>query len=208
MPLFTHKTVRLAAILLAFLLSTGCAAVRYVNVQYDKTTKVSRITQLDTVQQNKVDALEKAVLSLADNIDPQEAKYVAYEGVVHSMVLANQYELVSSPLWQNVLVNYGFRENGLCWQWTRDMGKQLGKKTLKTLDFHHAVAFRGNPWKEHSTLVVTAKGEMVPDGIVLDPWRDSGVLYWNFVPKDTKYPWVLFVDVKPVEPTEPESAKP
>ena len=185
---------RISLILAAFLISTGCASVHYDNVEYDDIKKVTRITQADPAQTEKIKALEQAILSLADNIDPKEAEYVAYEGVMYPMVLANQYRLVSSPLWQNVLVNYGYRENGLCWQWTRDMGKQLGKTPLKTLDFHHAVAFRGNAWKEHNTLVVSAKGKTVKDGIVLDPWRNSGILYWNFVPKDTKYPWVLFVE--------------
>ncbi len=188
------RIIQFGLVLATFLLATGCASVHYDNVEFDDTKKVTRIIKIDLVQQEKIEALEKAILSLADNIDPQEAQFVAYEGIAYPMVLANQYDLVSSPLWQNVLVNYGYREAGLCWQWTRDMGKQLGKKPLKTLSFHHAVAFRGNPWKEHNTLVVTAKGEQVKTGIVLDPWRHSGILYWNFVPKDTQYPWVLFVE--------------
>ncbi len=183
-----------ALLLASFLLSTGCASVHYDHVKYDDTQKVTQITKADPIQAEKIAALKTAILSLSDNIDPEEAQYVAHEGVAYPMVLANQYDLVSSPLWQNVLVNYGYREAGLCWQWTRDMGKQLGKAPLKTLSFHHAVSFRGNPWKEHNTLVVSAKGRPVKEGIVLDPWRDSGILYWNFVPKDTKYPWVLFVE--------------
>jgi hypothetical protein len=36
--------------------------------------------------------------------------------------------------------------------------------------------------------VVTAKGKDFFEGIVLDPWRDSGRLYWISV-KEDKYHW-------------------
>jgi hypothetical protein len=168
--------------------------VQYKGVKYDTKKKVTMVSAITSGEQHKILALKQAILSLGPNIDPQEAHFVAREGVMYPMVLSNRYRLMTPPLWQNVLVNYGYRKNGLCWQWTRDMGKQLGKKPLKTLDFHHAVAFRRNYWKEHSTLVVSAKGRKVQEGIVLDPWRNSGNLYWNFVKRDTKYPWVKFTN--------------
>ena len=178
----------------SLLLLSACTSVRYKDVAYDSKRKVTTVSAITSAEQNKILALKKALMSLGPHIDPQEASFVAREAVMYPMVLANQYQLVSPPLLQNVLVNYGYRKNGLCWQWTRDMGKQLGKKPLKTLDFHHAVAFRRNYWKEHNTLVVSAKGKNVADGIVLDPWRNSGNLYWNFVKRDSKYPWVKFTD--------------
>jgi len=73
------------------------------------------------------------------------------------------------------------------------MGKQINRP-MKSLQFFHGVAFRRNYWKEHSTLVVAAKGKGVPDGIVLDPWRFSGELFWSHVKDDKKYPWVQFTN--------------
>jgi len=73
------------------------------------------------------------------------------------------------------------------------MGKQINRP-MKSLHFFHGVAFRRNYWREHSTLVVAARDKGVPDGIVLDPWRNSGDLYWNHVKDDTKYPWVQFTN--------------
>jgi uncharacterized protein YceK len=190
-----YKNINKMVLLLSILLLlSACSSVRYKDVGYDTKRKITTVSAITSAEQSKISALKKAIMSLGSHIDPQEAHFVAREGVMYPMVLSNQYGLVSPPLLQNVLVNYGYRKNGLCWQWTRDMGKQLGKKPLKTLDFHHAVAFRRNYWKEHSTLVVTAKGKTVPDGIVLDPWRNSGNLYWNFVQRDAKYPWVKFTN--------------
>jgi hypothetical protein len=185
---------RIVILLTSFLVLSACSTVQYKGVKYDTKKKVTMVSAITSGEQHKILALKQAILSLGPNIDPQEAHFVAREGVMYPMVLSNRYRLMTPPLWQNVLVNYGYRKNGLCWQWTRDMGKQLGKEPLRTLDFHHAVAFRRNYWKEHSTLVVSAKGKKVGEGIVLDPWRNSGNLYWNFVKRDTKYPWVKFVD--------------
>ncbi|MCK5901704.1 MAG: hypothetical protein KAG28_01030 [Cocleimonas sp.] len=188
------KMMNLGVILSVLFLSSACSHVRYNKVTYDNQRKITKISAIDSGQQKKIEALQRAIMSLGSHIDPNEAYFVAREGVLYPMVLSNQYRLVSPPLLQNVLVNYNYRKNGLCWQWTRDMGKQLGKNPLRTLEFHHGVAFRRNYWKEHSTLVVTKKGDVVKNGIVLDPWRNSGVLYWNFVKKDTKFPWVKFTD--------------
>lgn len=193
--ILTHKKIiRLGVILTTLFVFSGCTNVRYKNVQYDKTKKITTVSAIDAAQENKIQALKNAILTLGPNIDPQEAHFVAREGVIYPMVLSNQYGLVSPPLLQNVLVNYGYRKDGLCWQWTRDMGKHLGKKPLKTLDFHHGVAFRRDYWNEHSTLIVTAKGKTVKDGIVLDPWRNSGLLFWSHVKDDKKYPWIKFTD--------------
>ncbi len=194
MKYLSKKTIHLGIILTTLLLFSACTNVRYKNVQYDTKRKITTVSAIDSAQERKIQALQKAIMSLGPNIDPQEAHFVAREGVMYPMILANKYRLVSPPLLQNVLVNYGYRKDGLCWQWTRDMGKQLGRKPLKTLDFHHAVAFRGNYWKEHSTLTVSAKGGTVSNSIILDPWRNSGVLFWSHVKDDKKYPWVKFTN--------------
>lgn len=194
MSLINRNSVRLGVLFITLSLVSACTHVRYKNVAFDPKAKRTVVSTIDQKQEQKIQALRRAIMTLGPNIDPGEANFVAREAVLYPMVLSNQYGLVSPPLAQNVLVNYGYRRNGLCWQWTRDMGKHLGERPLRTLDFHHAVAFRRDYWREHNTLVVSAKGKQVKDGIVLDPWRSSGILYWNFVPKDKKYPWTKFID--------------
>jgi hypothetical protein len=66
------------------------------------------------------------------------------------------------------------------------------KKKLKTFDLWWGVAYKGNAWREHSTLVMTAKGKPFDSGILLDPWRNSGELFWSRVPQDDDYPWKVF----------------
>ena len=188
----SKKLMRLSFVLSALLLLSACTSIRYDGVGLDKkgNTLVSAIVTEDV---HKIEELRKAIMTLGPNIVASEANFVAREAVLHPKVLANRYKLMSPPLLHNVLVNYGKRPRGLCWQWTHDMGKQINRP-MKSLQFFHGVAFRRNYWKEHSTLVVTAKGEGVPDGIVLDPWRNSGVLFWSRVKDDKKYPWVEFTN--------------
>ena len=190
--LLNMKMIKISFILSALLLVSACSTIRYDGVTLDKkgNTLVSAIVTEDVL---KIEELRKAIMNLGPNIVPSEANFVAREAVLYPKVLANRYKLMSPPLYHNVLVNYGKRPRGLCWQWTHDMGKQINRP-MKSLAFFHGVAFRRNYWKEHSTLVVSAKGKGVPDGIILDPWRNSGDLFWSRVKDDKKYPWVQFTN--------------
>ncbi len=186
------KFIRLALTLSAILLLSACSSIQYDGVSVDKKGS-TRIKAINSSDDQKIVALYKAIMSLGPNIVASEAQFVAREAVLYPKVLANRYKLMSPPLYQNVLVNYGYRKRGLCYQWTRDMGLQINRP-MKSLQFFHGVAFRRNHWKEHSTLVVAAKGKGVPEGIVLDPWRNSGTLFWSRVKDDKKYPWVQFTN--------------
>jgi len=189
---YNLKWIKISFILSALLLVTACSSIRYDGVSID-TKGNTQISAIEAKDIKKIEALRKAIMTLGPNIVPSEANFVAREAVLHPKVLANRYKLMSPPLIHNVLVNYGKRPRGLCWQWTHDMGKQINRP-MKSLHFFHGVAFRRNYWKEHSTLVVAAKGKGVPDGIVLDPWRFSGELFWSRVKDDKKYPWVQFTN--------------
>jgi hypothetical protein len=184
--------LRISVSLLALLLLSACSSIRYDGVHVNKKGKTV-ISAIDSADNQKINNLYNAILTLGPDIEPSEARFVAREAVLYPKVLANRYRLMSPPLLHNVLVNYGKRPRGLCYQWTHDMGKQINKP-MKSLQFFHAVAFRRNYWREHSTLVVAAKGKAVPDGIILDPWRNSGDLFWSRVKDDKKYPWVEFTN--------------
>jgi len=186
------KTFYLTILFSLWLLLSACSSVHYDGVTVDKrgNTVVSAINPKDS---KKIEDLYQAIMSLGPNIIPSEARFVAREAVLYPKVLANRYQLTSPPLYHNMLVNYGKRPRGLCYQWTHDLGKQVNRP-MKSLQFFHAVAFRRDYWREHNTLVVAAKGKGVPDGIILDPWRNSGDLFWSRVKDDHKYPWVEFTN--------------
>ena len=187
-----NKRLLFALSLIAILGLTGCS-VRYDNVAVDPVNKRTIVKNMDARTKQEIAEVTKALMTLGPNIDPAEARLLAHEAVNYPKVLANQYNLVQPAYLQNILVNYGYRENGLCWQWTRDMAKHIQARQWKSFDFFHGTANRRR-FNEHNSLVVAAKGKGVREGMLLDPWRDSGKLYWKRTTADPKYYWTRFTN--------------
>lgn len=198
----------LRAIILAFLTSflVSCGSVRFDNVHMDSGEKPVA-TKLSLQQKESISGLKQLLLSLSPDVSEQEATIVAYDSVVYSMVLANKYELTYPPLWHNVLVNSKKRPRGLCYHWQRDLMAHFRKKKLKTLDLKEGVAYEKDYWREHNTMVVTAKGQPFDSGVVVDPWRKSGIVAWYKVKEDPKYPWKLRVWKDQVSKTAAPASK-
>jgi len=127
--------------------------------------------------------------SLEKNVNKNEAKLLARKAIFFSSSLKKEYELAKPPLYHNFLVNIGVKKRGLCWQFAYDMLKMAKNLNLKSFDYYIGGANINDYWKEHNTLVVTCRGCKFEDGIVLDAWRNSGDLYFNYVTKDKKYNW-------------------
>ena len=71
------------------------------------------------------------------------------------------------------------------------MEKRLDQENFQTLDMHRAIANADNPFRiEHSTAVISAMGDDMFAGIVLDPWREGGTLFWDQTREDIRYNWV------------------
>ena len=89
----------------------------------------------------------------------------------------------------NLLINMGYRERGLCYEWSEDMMEHLKKQKFKSFDLRWGVAFKGEPM-EHNSVVVVAKGGSFESGLLIDPWRNSGELYWGKMQDDFVFKWV------------------
>lgn len=183
---------RHAVPLLLLPLFVSACAVQYepVNVTPNGELRASRMTP---AMHTEIQALEAALIAMdPTTINPQEARAVAHDAIVYPMYLANDWGLTWPPLFHNTLRNADQKKAGLCVDWARAMRARMRAKNLKTFDLYWGVAFKGNAWREHSTLIVTPKGRPMDEGMVLDPWRNSGQLYWNRVKNDTEYPWKFF----------------
>jgi hypothetical protein len=137
---------------------------------------------------NSPTALANALVALAPTVRPDEANRVAEVAYARSRELAREYRIVGPAIFQNGLVNIGLREKGLCYHWTEDLLAALQPLNLKTLEIHWAVAHRGN-FLESNALVLTARGQALEQGIVLDGWRHAGRLYWNAAAADRAFGW-------------------
>jgi len=163
--------------------------------------------------------LAQEIRMLSPEIDPEEARRAAQVTYDYTYQLAQQYQITDPPLIHNTKVNMGVKPRGLCWHWARDVELRLRKENFKTLDLHRAVANHNNMRLEHSTAIISSKGAALHDGIILDPWRKGGVLFWTPVRDDTRYDWysrdqvlaeklghdqaVRFLSYEPEAPLEP-----
>jgi hypothetical protein len=125
---------------------------------------------------------------LSPSVDQREAALTAETACSYSLELAREYRVVRPAILHNVLVNWGVRKRGLCFQWADDLSAKLESLHLHTLTVRRGVA-RLETRREHSSVVLTAPGQAFDQGIVLDAWRHSGRLHWSPVRED-KYPWI------------------
>lgn len=130
-------------------------------------------------------------MALSPEVDPEEARRAAEIAHAYTRQLALEYEITDPPLIHNTKVNMGLRPRGLCWHWAEDMEKRLKAENFATLELHRAIANADNPFRiDHSTAIISAKGQTFDEGVVIDPWREGGVLFWSPVAEDEDYVWV------------------
>ena len=172
-----------------FIVVFGCAKARVYHPGNGwHNTNFADIQAQDQIYSEKIKQLEYALLDLDATVDKTEAHKVAETAVRESAVLAEEYQLVRPAIAHNLLVAMGIKDRGLCYHWTEDLMKRLQALDLKSLQLYWGVAHRGSELREHNCVVITAKGQPFYRGIVLDPWRNSGNLFWAQVTQDS-YPW-------------------
>ena len=139
-------------------------------------------------ENNSPQALAAALQALSPTVRPSEARRAAETAYAASERLKHEYRIVGPAVFHNGLVNLGLRDKGLCYHWTEDLLAALRPLQLKTLTIHWAIAHPGNIL-ESNALVLTARGQPLKDGIVLDGWRHAGRLYWTTASNDHSFPW-------------------
>ena len=138
----------------------------------------------------EIAALTQSILDLGPGIDPEEAARAAQIAYEYTDTLKARYEITDPPLVHNTKVNAGLRPRGLCWHWATDIEERMNQENFQTLTMHRAIANAFNPILiDHSTAIIGRAGDAWDDGIVLDPWRYGGILHWDQVAEDTRYPW-------------------
>lgn len=137
-----------------------------------------------------VSRLATGVAALGPAVAPGEAGRLAEIAYAETARLARAYEITDPPLIHNMKVNMGLRPRGLCYHWADDLEARLRREGFETLSFHRAIANADNPFRiEHSTVIVSARGDDMFAGIVLDPWRKGGELHWTPTVSDADYRW-------------------
>lgn len=142
------------------------------------------------VAQRRISDLNRDLLALDGEIDASEAQRAARIAIEYTQQLALEYEITGSPIVHNLLVNLGAKPRGLCVDWTSDLLARLQQEHFYSLDLHWGIANYENAFRlEHSTVIVSARGDTLYRGLVLDPWRHSGHLFWVPTLQDPEYEW-------------------
>ncbi|PPB79873.1 hypothetical protein LV82_02430 [Albidovulum inexpectatum] len=136
-----------------------------------------------------VRALQAAIADLSSDVLPEEAARAAHIAHDWPLELARRYRVTDPPLIHNTKVNLGLRERGLCWHWAEDMQRRLQAEQFRSLEIRRAIALPSGIGIDHSTAVIVARGRPIEEGIVIDPWRWGGRLFWAPVAKDVRYRW-------------------
>lgn len=137
----------------------------------------------------RINDLSKALQQLAPNSTPQTAQQLAEVAVNTASQLRENYDVTLAPWLHNIEVNSGIKQRGLCYQYAKDLAAAV-QPALTPYWQMYRVQARPKQLLEHNAIVITAKDQPWQSGIVLDAWRNAGVLYFGAVTKD-KYPWQL-----------------
>jgi len=138
---------------------------------------------------SQVRKLSETLLRLDTAIPKSEAEALSQALYHYTAILVERYRLTQPPLWHNFLVNIGLREKGLCYDFSDALYLYLKQGAYPHFDFHLAVAHRGEYFREHNALVITAKGRSVEEGVIVDDWRHSGRLFYSSFRNDPEYRW-------------------
>lgn len=192
-----YKLGRVGAVLCTLLIVAACADPNGATSRGAvSSSSNAQYTPPPMGTQAEMDKLAAAIQALSPQVDPAEAQRAARTAYVSTQQQAIAYQITASPLVHNMMVNSGLRDRGLCYQWADDLEIAMKKEGFRTLSLHRAIANAFNPLLiEHSTLIISAKGAAMQEGIVLDPWRKGGILTWKPVVEDTKYTWVPQAEV-------------
>ncbi|TNF43541.1 MAG: hypothetical protein EP216_03615 [Epsilonproteobacteria bacterium] len=142
-----------------------------------------------SVSQSKIEELSHLLQSLDSAIPQSEAMQLSKDIFYKTGQLTEEFDLTSPPQFHNFLVTVGVREKGLCYHWSDTLYVYLTKKDFDSFEFHLMGANIGEYFYEHNALVVVAKGGKIEEGVIIDPWRDSGTLYFSKVKDDSEYVW-------------------
>ncbi|UPT77266.1 hypothetical protein MN086_09420 [Sulfurovum sp. XGS-02] len=143
-----------------------------------------------SVSQTKIRDLSLLLQSMDSTIPQHEAMQLSKDVFHKTAQLTEAFEMTYPPQFHNFLVTVGIREKGLCYHWSDALYLYLSKKHYDSFEFHLIGANVGEYFFEHNALVVVAKGGKIKEGIIIDPWRESGKLYFSKVEDDPDYVWI------------------
>ena len=140
--------------------------------------------------QSQVEKLTLLLGTLDNTVPYKQNRILSRDIFKYVEKLTKKFELTAPPLWHNFLVNIGLRNKGLCYHWSDALYLHLYQKNYENFSFSLVGSDIGDYFFEHNALLIVAKdAKSIKCGIVIDPWRESGKLYFSKMEDDKKYKW-------------------
>ena len=138
----------------------------------------------------KIAEVTDMLLTLDGSVDPGEAARAARIAVREPLAWARDWRVVDPPLVHNFKVVNGLRDKGVCQDFADAMHAAMRAEGFKTLQIHRALGNVRNLLLEHATVILSARGQSLEQGVILDPWRNGqGKLWFARVTEDARYDW-------------------
>lgn len=179
--LIAGRNLRTLAIALFWLVISGCLPQNSSPPTLEEEEGISAEQRLPEERR-----LEEDLISLLGYQDAETA-ILANTALQRTRTLAKKYGIVGFSLFHNFLVNLGLKDRGLCCHWTKDLLETLRELKLEKFRVSWTVSSYGS-FREHSSVAVVPVGKDFKQGLVLDPWRHAGRLYWSKIDQDS-YKW-------------------
>src|SRR5262249_28253480 len=91
--------------------------------------------------EKSINGFREAMIKLDPSIDPGEAQMVSETSHHTARDLQRKWRVFPFALVQNFLIHVGARDRGFCFHWAHDIGMELRKLPLKTMELHWAEAY-------------------------------------------------------------------
>lgn len=147
----------------------------------------------ESIFENKKNSFNELFLLITNSslrIDKNEAQKFSQDIINFSSFLAKKYEVNTTALIHNTLVNLKIKKRGFCYHYANDLANLLKLEEYKSFKVKKIVANEGD-YFEHTALLLTRNDISFNNSIVLDAWRNTGELFFSKVIDDKRYKWKL-----------------
>jgi len=150
--------------------SVSCQVMRHQPMSVVEMDRRSSELELALLGLRGVDAAGADVIA--------EVNKIARVCVVEGENFAQENRAVRPSWLNNCLVNVGIHRSGLCWHYRNHLYDQLHAMNRKYFEVHTGVRDKGRTFHEHHCVVIVPAGGGFHDGLVIDPWQESGRTIW------------------------------
>jgi hypothetical protein len=147
-----------------------------------------RARERDVADGDAIQRLSHDLVQMAgQEVARDEARQIAQQLVKTTRRFDKKYQMVGSPLLNNLLVHVGAKQMGFCYHWTANLAQAVQDLPWKYFSRVWGVANLRRV-TENNALIIVARDAPLAHGLVYDAWRGAGSPFWRRV-TDDHYAW-------------------